>query len=354
MELIFRPLLWFFSILYGAIIRFRNHLYDIGYAKSIDFEVPVVVVGNLRVGGSGKTPFTEYLIDRLAKDYQLCVLSRGYRRKTFGFKLAGEEDTPQSIGDESFQIYQKYHQKIAVAVGEERAVAIPQILMEKPECNLILMDDGFQHRAVTPSMGIVLSDYHHDLLSDRMLPLGRLREPIQALNRAHALVITKCPVDMSVEKRTALKNQILEKGGAKMPIFFASYRLSESVIWIGENQTSNKFFFVTAIANPEQALRDFSEKVNVLGHKFYGDHYHFRDTDLSSWLKSCPELESGEASLLCTEKDLAKIQILLQAERWSSLRLAYFSMEMFFLQEEKEFEQLLFSRLSSHGLSEND
>jgi tetraacyldisaccharide 4'-kinase len=353
MKSIFHPLLYLFSILYGLIIRFRNHLYDISYSKSVSFDIPVVVVGNLRVGGSGKTPFIEYLINLLKEKFQISTLSRGYKRKTFGFRLARLSDTPATIGDEPFQIFQKYTKQIAVAVGEDRAYAIPQILMERPEINLILMDDGFQHRQVSPTFAIVLSDYKFPLISDQLLPLGRLREPISQLRRAQALVITKCPIDISQEEKEEITKSIHQKSGVNIPIFFAGYSLGEKVNSRVKSDLSS-YILVTAVADPSRVLGDFEKLENISGSFFYPDHYAFTEKDVESWAHQFPEVAAGRIGILCTEKDIAKIQISVNKERWKSVCLSYFPIQMKFLDGEEKFQELLFSALRSSGLSQND
>jgi len=164
------------AFLYGIATRFRNYLYNIGYSRSFNYYIMVVAVGNLSVGGTGKSPMTEYLIRLLYKKYTLATLSRGYKRKTKGFLFADDYTGVDEVGDEPYQMYLKYKKFARVAVGEERSIAIPNILLEYPETQVIIMDDGFQHRTVRPDFSILLTDYHHLFYDDHLLPWGRLRE----------------------------------------------------------------------------------------------------------------------------------------------------------------------------------
>ena len=153
-----------FTFIYKIITDFRNHLYDIGSRKSIEFDRFIISVGNLSVGGTGKTPFVELLIRELADLYHLAVLSRGYRRKTRGFRLAGPEDNARTLGDEPFQYYRKYNKRIKVAVAEERALAIPEIVFNENKIRIVILDDAYQHRSVKPQLNILLTDYNHPFL----------------------------------------------------------------------------------------------------------------------------------------------------------------------------------------------
>ncbi|MBQ5722648.1 MAG: tetraacyldisaccharide 4'-kinase, partial [Muribaculaceae bacterium] len=168
------PLSW----IYGAVVSFRNYLFDKDILKSERFNIPVITVGNLTVGGTGKTPHVEYLIDYLSAVYNVAVLSRGYMRKTKGFVLACDKSTPDTIGDEPYQIYQKYGFRVKVAVCENRKTGIRELQKIDPNINLVILDDGFQHRFIKPKVSILLTEYNRPFYTDKLLPLGRLREAI--------------------------------------------------------------------------------------------------------------------------------------------------------------------------------
>src|SRR5258706_3745257 len=203
-----RPLLFPFSILYDLVTRIRNRLYDIGHKKSFRFETTVVGVGNLNVGGSGKTPMIEYLVKLLLPQHKVATLSRGYGRKTSGLRFATKSDTADTLGDEPFQFFRKFDHEVLVTVGEDRAYAIPNILLHRPLTDIILMDDAFQHRAVDPQLSILLTDYRQPFYSDWVLPAGNLREARAGAHRSDVVVITKCPGDTPPETCIAIEKSV--------------------------------------------------------------------------------------------------------------------------------------------------
>ena len=184
------------SYIFKAIVGVRNFMFNVGILKQREFEVPVVVVGNLAVGGTGKTPHTEYIVSRLCMQYKMAVLSRGYKRKTKGFVLATKDLSSYDLGDEPYQIYRKYGTVVDVAVCEKRVKGIETLMEINPEINLFVLDDAFQHRYVKPRVSVLLTDYRKLPCDDKMLPLGELREPASGLYRADVVVVTKCPSDM--------------------------------------------------------------------------------------------------------------------------------------------------------------
>ena len=204
---------WLFfpvSILYGLAMRFRNHLYDIGKKPQVEFDRVVISVGNLSMGGTGKTPMVEYLIRLLKADYKLATLSRGYRRKTRGYRMANAEDNAITIGDEPFQYYRKFGNEISVCVGEERVIAIPSAIMENEDIELFLLDDAYQHRKVARDFNILLSDYNQPFYTDYILPTGDLREPRKGAKRADCVIVTKCPDAL----KRARKNRYCKAGNS--------------------------------------------------------------------------------------------------------------------------------------------
>jgi tetraacyldisaccharide 4'-kinase len=193
---------------YDGITALRNTLYDRSYKPSTRFALPVISVGNLAVGGTGKTPMVEYLIRLLAPEFQLATLSRGYGRKTKGFRIAGAADTAATLGDEPYQLYKKFSPQVEVTVGEERAYAIPMILQERETIQAIILDDAFQHRSVTPGFSILLTEYGNPFFNDYVLPVGRLREAKSGADRADMVVVTKCPPHTSEDEMMAFENHI--------------------------------------------------------------------------------------------------------------------------------------------------
>ena len=216
-----------FSWGYGAGVWLRNAAFDVGLLPQEEFDVPVVSVGNITVGGTGKTPHVEYIIEALYRRYHIAVLSRGYKRKTKGFILASNNMTPRDIGDEPYQIFSKFSGLITLAVCESRRKGIRELLRIDPDINLILLDDGFQHRYVKPKVNIVLVDYNHPPYEDKLMPLGTLREPARNVLRGDIVVVTKCPSDI-----TAMDIRMVKKNLALFPyqgLFFSNIRYADPI-----------------------------------------------------------------------------------------------------------------------------
>ena len=189
---------WLYPVswIYGAVVTVRNKLFDWGFLRSKSFDVPVICIGNLSVGGTGKTPHTEYLIKLLRNSYHVAVLSRGYKRHSRGYVLATSQSTAHSIGDEPYQMYTKFP-SVTLAVDENRCHGIEQLLaIKEPPIEVVLLDDAFQHRYVKPGLSILLTDYHRLFCDDTLLPAGRLRESVNGKNRAQIVIVTKCPQDI--------------------------------------------------------------------------------------------------------------------------------------------------------------
>lgn len=336
--LLIRILLFPFAVLYDAITRFRNRLYDLKIKPSVKFELPVICVGNLSVGGTGKTPVIEYLIRLLSKEYKTVVLSRGYKRKTKGFRMADQSDTAATLGDEPFQLYNKYHDRITVAVGEDRVMAIPTIVQQKENVEVILMDDGFQHRRVTPGFSILLTDYSNPFYTDFLLPSGRLREARSNANRADAIVVTKCPTNVDAEDMN--KISVAVKRYTQKPIFFSSLLYGNIVSFGNPMATVTKtVLLVTGIAN-SKALVSFVESNYMLkDHWNYADHYDYKEQDLTK-MEDFIE-RNPTAMILTTEKDMVKLSSPMFKHRVSKLPFYYLPIEVQFLKDGKEFDELV-------------
>lgn len=329
--------------LYNMITRIRNHLYDIGHKKSFQFDTVVISVGNLNVGGSGKTPMIEYLIHLLSPHYKLAILSRGYGRKTIGFRMATPHDSAGTLGDEPFQIYRKFGKEVVVAVGEERALAIPTILHEHPEVQLILLDDAFQHRAVVPQISILVTDYSKPFFQDFVLPFGRLREARVGAARADVVVVTKCPgLTESVEQ--SIKSKVATFVGSK-PIFFMQqgYRDPEP---IGHTAAiSNTVILVSGIANSSSLEQHLASRFKVIKHFRFADHHHYTHHDLEVITKFARDHEG--TSLVTTEKDMVKLieeplRNLLEPNRWF-----YIPLHTHFVKDGSEFDTLITTQVES-------
>ena len=230
---ILRKFLFPFAVIYGIIIRVRNFLFDINLLKSKAYDIPIICVGNLSVGGTGKTPMIEYLLTLLSSKYRVATLSRGYGRNTKGFILLEGDENAAEVGDEPLQFKTKF-KEVLVAVDEDRQHGI-EILKDKNQAEVVLLDDAFQHRKVKAGLNIVLTKYDHLYIDDLMLPTGDLREPIIGIERAKVIVVTKCPKDLSIEERRKIRAKLNHRNYQKL---FFSYIDYSDIIYTSKNSKS--------------------------------------------------------------------------------------------------------------------
>lgn len=298
---ILRKLLWPLGLLYGMITSVRNFLYDRGILKSYSFEVPIIAVGNLSVGGTGKSPMVEYLIRMLQSDYKIATLSRGYRRKSTGFVLADASSTADILGDEPFQFHRKFP-NVSVAVDADRKRGIENLL-KTVNPDIIILDDAFQHRRVKAGFYILLTSYDNIYPDDMMLPAGNLREPAWGADRADLIVVTKCPSNLSESE----KQKIIGKLGPKknQSVFFSSIAYDEkltngeSSILVDEIRKKRKTL-VAGIAKPLPFF-DFlrTEGDTVLE---FPDHHDFTDGDIAKISAA-----ANDFPVVTTEKDFVRL-----------------------------------------------
>ena len=283
--------------------------------KQKEFPVPVVVVGNISAGGTGKTPHTEYVIDLLRYKYHIGMLSRGYKRKTKGFVLATSRSTPLDIGDEPYQIYQKFGRDISVAVCEDRCTGIEELLRLDPRINLIVLDDAFQHRYVKPTVSIVLTEFNNPVFFDKLLPLGRLREPAKAIYRADMVVVTKCPPQLKAIEYRIFKNNL--KLFPYQKLFFSRFNYTSlrplfpdirkdapHMSWLGPDDT---VLVLSGIANPKPLVRYLKGFKATIKVKVFPDHHNFNRKDLDAITKRFNELEGKQKIIVTTEKDAVRL-----------------------------------------------
>ncbi|MEO7800348.1 MAG: tetraacyldisaccharide 4'-kinase [Ginsengibacter sp.] len=308
----FRYILLPLSFLYGLVISFRNWLYDKNILRSASFNFPIICVGNLAVGGTGKTPMVEY-ITRLLKDrYNVATLSRGYKRKTKGFAIAGDLTTALDIGDEPMQFHSKFPD-ITVAVAEERVVGIPQLLHDKPETNVIVLDDAFQHRQVKAGLNILLTEYLNPYTDDFMLPAGNLRDVKSSRRRADIIIISKCPPALDLTaKQHGMQNIDADENQS---IYFSAigydtpYHLFSGVPKTFEKE--QRILLICGIANPTPIIEEVSKQFVLVEHLLYRDHHIFNIDDLQRIKKTYENHLAENVILLTTEKDgvrLSKFQ----------------------------------------------
>lgn len=304
----FRYLLFPLSLIYGGIVWLRNWLYDKNILKSASFNFPIICVGNIATGGTGKTPMTEYLIRLLRQQYKTATLSRGYKRKTKGYAIADENTTALEIGDEPMQFHNKF-KDVAVAVGEERLVAIPQLLHDRPQTQAILLDDAFQHRTVKAGLNIVLTAYNNLFTRDLMLPAGDLRDVKASMQRADIIVVTKCKTGLTVEEKQSIAKEI--KPLPHQTVFFteiayaAPYHLfNNSSVNISAD---TNVLLVCGIANPKPLKDYMAAKMNTYDLLRYPDHHIFNSDDLAEIKKQFEKIKSTNKIIVTTEKDAVRL-----------------------------------------------
>ncbi len=325
-----RKILFPFSLIYAAITSLRNFLYDKNIKKSIGFDIPVIAVGNLSVGGTGKTPMVEYLIRLLADKYNLAVLSRGYKRKSKGFYLANDITTIEEIGDEPFQYHSKF-KNIHVAVNADRVEGVTKILAALPKTEIVLLDDAFQHRKIKASFYIMLTAYNDLFYNDLVLPAGNLRECKSGVKRANVVVVTKCPKNLSEAEMLQIKSRI-DIDNDK--IFFSTINYHQTVTNNVEEipviDLKNDFIAVAGIAKPEY----FYEYLNCTKNDCltFPDHHFFSDQDLKNILQ-----KANGRKIITTEKDYMRLQNQLPKNQ-----LFYLPIEMDFIKEIEQFNNFLF------------
>lgn len=305
----FRYLLLPITWIYGAVIWLRNKLYDKNILKSSSFNFPVICVGNLATGGTGKTPMTEYLIRLFKKEYKIAILSRGYKRKTTGFAIADANTTALEIGDEPMQFHQKFPD-VTIAVGEERIVAIPQLLHEKPETEVIILDDAFQHRQVKAGLNILLTDYSNLYTRDFILPAGDLRDVRSSSKRADIIIVTKCkPLLDETEKRKIIEEINPSK---KQSVYFttimygSSYHLfTKQIIDI---TPEHDILLVCGIANPAPLKAHLTQQADSYDMLRYPDHHIFHSNDLKDIKEQFAKIKADKKLVLTTEKDAVRLE----------------------------------------------
>lgn len=323
------------AILYNLITRFRNYLYNIGVRPSFSFELDVIGIGNLEMGGTGKTMLANWLLEHLLSlGQQPAYLSRGFLRKTSGFLLATPESTPDLLGDEAYMIYHKYQGKATVAVGENRALAIPELLYKKAETSTIILDDVFQHRAVKPSISILLTHYANPFYEDYVVPVGRLREERKEAGRAEVIIVTKCPETISEAEQKGIKQKISKFNDC--PVFFSSLVYHPPVNKLGQIlEPTRKVVAVSGIAHAESFVEHVKSNFQMAVHLEYHDHVHYTDSRLR---EIHVNQHYHDAAVVCTEKDFVKLSYI---NAFESNELYFLPVGMKFLQDDKAFMQLV-------------
>jgi tetraacyldisaccharide 4'-kinase len=305
----FRYLLVPFSFLYAGIVWLRNWLFDKDYLRSVPFNFPLICVGNLAVGGTGKTPMVEYLVRLLKNDFKTATLSRGYKRKTKGFGIANENTTALEIGDEPMQFHKKFSD-ITVAVGEERLVAIPQLLQDRPETEVIILDDAFQHRSVKAGLNILLTAYKDLYTRDLLLPAGDLRDVKSSAKRAEIIIVTKCTPDLTEKERAEIIEELAPEANQSVYFTQIQYATPYHLFTKREIHFSQQahVLLVCGIASPGPLKEYLTANTHTYDMLRYQDHHIFDSDDLKDIKKQFEKIKSSEKLILTTEKDGVRMQ----------------------------------------------
>lgn len=334
------PISW----LYGFAIYIRNKFFKWGIYKIREYDIPIICVGNISVGGTGKTPHTEYLIRLLKDRYKVAVLSRGYKRKTNGFILSSPESTSKEIGDEPYQIKQKFPE-VMVAVDRDRCHGVETLLALDTPPDVIILDDGFQHRYVRPSYAIILSDFNRPVYEDKLLPAGRLREPAHYLRFASDIIVTKCPLDLQ-----PIDFRIISHDIDPYPfqgLFYTAFSYKKLIPVFNEtnNETMDlqilrekSILLVTGIASPKPLIEKLSEYSKDVHTMEYGDHYSFSRKDIRNIASRLKKIKSEDKIIVVTEKDAGRLKLLKNIDEDIKFYFYYIPIEVSFLEPKHQEE----------------
>lgn len=342
-KILLYPLSW----LYGIGVSLRNSLYDLNLLKSKEFDVPVISIGNITVGGTGKTPHVEYLVGLLKDKFEVATLSRGYKRKTSGFRYVETDSTVLESGDEPLQIKNRFPE-VMVSVCENRVAGVEKLILAEigKSPDVIILDDAFQHRRITPGLNILLIDYNRPIKEDSLLPAGRLREGVSQMRRANIIIITKCPKEV-----TPIMRRILQKDVGLLPyqnLFFTSLEYKKLEPVFSANKLEESFYtdkgyailIVTGIASPkliQEHLKQFSKQTEMLS---FPDHHYYTSEDLNRIMQRFYALKSENKIIITTEKDSMRLKHREDLDDSFKNSLYYLPMQVKFLDnEEKEFNK---------------
>lgn len=342
---VLRWILWPLSILYGIVTYIRNYLYNNDLKKIYQSGIYTVNIGNLTVGGTGKTPHIEYLQQLLSPNWKIAILSRGYGRKTKGYREVGPHSVAQEVGDEPLQFYKKFGNQTPVIVCEKRANALQRIEREKPGTQLILLDDAFQHRAVHPHLNLLLTDFERLFYNDYVLPVGLLREFRNGAKRAHAVIVSKCPTRLSESEKKKITSQIRHYTLPHTPVFFSAITYGTPLPYF-ENSSflteGQEVYLVSGIAQPKLFEAAASKVFKVMGHSALGDHHHFEEEQIRSFART-----SDRYPILTTEKDWVKLRPLLEKLSFTGTRFFYWPIQVAF--DTPTFDQFILNEVKKQS-----
>lgn len=298
-----------FSLGYHAVTAIRNLFYNWGIFSSKHFRTPVINVGNLSVGGSGKSPMVMYLADLLSKNYRTGVLSRGYGRLTKGYGITNYESNYKTVGDEAMQLFERFRNRFVIGVSEERVPGAKKMIADM-DLDVLILDDAYQHRAIKAGLNLLMTDYNDPYFKDHLLPAGDLRESRAGARRAQVIVVSKCPEDLTEEKKQYYISRIRPQHWQK--VFFSSIRYDENIYAKRQTLPDNNLSYydillITGIANPKPLLQHLSKFSQRVKHLKFRDHHNFTDADIKTIVSEYKKL--GEYKLiLTTEKDYVRLK----------------------------------------------
>lgn len=302
-------LLWPVAMIYGTAVALRNSLYDLGILRSHKFTLPVICVGNITVGGTGKTPHVIYIAEKLSHITRVSVLSRGYLRKSRGFRSVGPGDTVSTCGDEPLQMARSLPSS-KVFVDRDRVNGIMEIMLTAPSTGVLILDDGFQHRAVRAGLNILLTDYNNLMTRDRLLPLGRLRESLREIKRADIIIVTKVPHDISGTETDLIRKEIAPGPNQKLFFTALAYRKPMPLFGTGQKEITSEtaILLVTGIAGPSPLVRYLSRISAGVTHLAFPDHHSFSERDINAVTSAFAAIKRDDKMIITTEKDGVRLK----------------------------------------------
>ena len=341
MKRFFKFFLFPFGLIYWCITSFRNTLFNLKVKRSLTFSLPIINVGNLSMGGTGKTPHVEMLVNLLKGSNKIAILSRGYGRKVYGFQIANDQSTANSIGDEPFQYYRKYGSEVAVVVDADRVNGVSEICLQVPDTEIVLLDDAFQHRNIKPGFNILLTDINTPFYNDWILPVGTLRESKKGKNRADIIIVTKCEQNISEIAKSDIRKKIHLLNHQKL--FFSHIKYGDIHPLTNFNKLSNdqkSIILITGIARAKPLLNHLSKSYKVIQHFEYMDHYQFKEKDIAEIHNLMTKFASEKPVIITTEKDAMRLlnkdlKKCIEGKPW------YFQEIEVVLDRQKEFSQII-------------
>jgi tetraacyldisaccharide 4'-kinase len=299
-----------FALIFGWLTELRNFLFDRGILKSDHSPIPTLIIGNLSIGGTGKTPHVEWFLSKLGSDFVLASLSRGYGRKTKGFMKAADQSSPEDIGDEPLQIYRKFNSDIPVFVGEKRVPALQKISQSEPNLNLVILDDAFQHRSLKGDFYILLTPFQLPFFEDQLLPMGRLREHRHGASRSDLVVVTKCPEYLTEAEKSTYRSSIRKHAGEK-PVFFSFLTYGEPYL-VSKSKTDfqSSVVLVSALADDRLFVEYANRNFEVLEAIHFSDHHTYSRSDAEIIRQLAEKHPAQMPVILTTEKDSQKLKSL--------------------------------------------